>query len=147
VSSDLNEDLGQSKDVGVEVEADSSRVSPRHHAARADVLQASAERTSSTSRSKASATSVTSSPDSTCSQSASVLIPLIAGLPKRTSGAMRTGEWGLAGLDALSPGDRAPTSGFEPDHRTVILVPVGAAIEPPVRRGLRHRQETGNLGL
>jgi hypothetical protein len=91
--------------------------------------------------------SVTSSQDSTCSQSASVLIPLIAGLPKRISGAMRTGEWGLAGLDALSPGDRAPTSGFEPDHRTVILVPVVAAIEPPVQRGLRHRQETGSLGL
>jgi hypothetical protein len=34
-----------------------------------------------------------------------------------------------AGLEELSPGDRAPTSGFKPDHRTVVPVPVGAAIE------------------
>jgi hypothetical protein len=52
VGSDLNEDLCKPEDVGVEVEAEDSRLPRPHHAARADVSYANAQRTSAISRSK-----------------------------------------------------------------------------------------------
>lgn len=88
--------LADPENVSVEVEPDNGRF----HAASAsgsdccfdDNSKACAQRTSDTLRSNWLATSSSSSPAARCSTMASVLMPLMAGRPKRCTGEHRTGD-------------------------------------------------------
>src|SRR5215813_1989268 len=92
----LDQHLGQAEKISIDIEAYWCRPCRLAHAAaaRTDVSYASAQCTSSVERSNSDAMSVTNSPVSACSQTASVLTPLICGRPNRVSGLIRTGDCG-----------------------------------------------------
>ncbi len=109
VRAELDEDLGEAEEVGVDVEADCGQPTVPGHAAAAEFSYASAHRTSRRSAQTLRRISAVSSPGSSCSARTLVEISRTRGRPNRTSGSIRTGYWGhRAGAsrgDAVGPGD------------------------------------------